>query len=58
MVTNNKFKADFKDLLAAIDLKQIQIMNSNSNMSKDEQAKIEKSRNDKPSNAITSGAAP
>jgi hypothetical protein len=33
-------------------------MNSNSNMTKDEQAKIEKSRNDKPSNAITSGAAP
>ena len=58
MVTNSKFKADYKDLLTAIDLKYIQIMNSNSNINKDEQAKIEKSRNDKPSNAITSGAAP
>ena len=58
MVTNSKFKADYKDLLTAIDLKYIQIMNSNSNINKDEQTKIEKSRNDKPSNAITSGAAP
>ena len=58
MVTNNKFKADYKDLLAAIDLKYIQIINSNANMGKDDQTKIEKSRNDKPSNAITSGAAP
>ena len=36
MVTNNKFKADYKDLLAAIDLKYIQIINSNANIGKDD----------------------
>lgn len=58
MVTNSKFKADYKDLIAAIDFKYIQIISSNANINKDEQTKIEKSRNDKPSNAVTSGVAP
>ena len=36
MVTNNKFKTDYKDLLAAIDFKYIQIISSNANKDKDE----------------------
>jgi len=58
MVTNSKFKSEYKDLITAIDFKYIQIMNANSNSGKDEQTKIEKSRNDKPSNAVTSGVVP
>jgi hypothetical protein len=58
MVTNSKFKADYKELIAAIDFKYIQIINANANIGKDEQTKIEKSRNDKPPNAVTSGVGP
>ena len=46
MVCANKFKAEYKDLLIAIENKHISIQTSNNN-NKEEATKVEKSRNEK-----------